>query len=137
MKKIPKIIVCLLLIVLALSFTACTQKAATEQEVRTVELDGLKYSIINTLDGDTVTDTYAKVTGYVGAAENVTIPATVEDIKVLTIGGLAFYSKSVKSITLPEGVTTIENFAFGYSDIISVDIPSTVTRIGDYAFIHC
>lgn len=137
MKKIPKIILCLLLIVLAFSFTACNDMEVTEQELRAVEKDGFSYSIIEALEQGKVVDTYAKLTKYTGTGENITIPATIESIKVLKISSLAFYSSSIKSVTVPEGVTAIENFAFGYSDIISVDIPSTIKSIGDYAFINC
>ncbi len=137
MKKSPKIILCLLLIALAFSFTACNKTAVTEQEARTVEKDGFSYSIIETLEEGKVVDTYAKVTKYTGSAENITIPDTVDNIKVLKISGLAFYSSDIRSVTIPEGVTAIENFAFGYSDIITVFIPSTIKSIGDYAFINC
>jgi hypothetical protein len=137
MKKTSKIIICLLLIALAFTVTSCTQTAATEQEVRTFNKDGFQYSIIEVLEGEKVVDTYAKMTKYLGAAENVTIPDKVDSIKVTTISSLAFYSSKIKSVTIPEGVTVIETFAFGYSDIISVDIPSTIKSIGDYAFINC
>ena len=48
------------------------------------------------------------------------------------------YCSSLKSISLPQGVTSIGRSAFwGCSGLTSVDIPNSVTSIGDYAFYGC
>ena len=46
--------------------------------------------------------------------------------------------RSVKSVIIPEGVTTISENAFRLCEnLVSIDIPDSVTTIGDFAFIHC
>lgn len=46
--------------------------------------------------------------------------------------------KSLKSFTIPDGVTSIDNEAFkGCSSLTSIKIPDSVTSIGDSAFADC
>ncbi len=54
------------------------------------------------------------------------------------IGNAMFISCNLKSIKLPNSVTSIGNGAFyGCSGLTSIDIPNSVTRIDDYAFYGC
>ena len=43
----------------------------------------------------------------------------------------------MKSITIPDSVTSIGNYAFSYTDLKSITIPDRVTSIGNYAFAYC
>ena len=56
-----------------------------------------------------------------------------------SIGEGAFRScTTLKSIVLPEGVTTIEKDAFfDCSKLSTVTLPASLTAIGDYAFDGC
>lgn len=57
---------------------------------------------------------------------------------VTIIGSEVFEKTDVKSVTLPEGVTTIEYSAFYYADELkSIIIPASVLVIDDYAFYYC
>ena len=109
--------------------------AETANEFTTA--DGLKYSIT---DAEQKT---VSVSGYIGAATELVIPAEVthEDktYKVTAIGYSAFWNNStLTSITIPEGVTRIEAFAFdSCTSLKSVTIPEGVTYIGDLAFNSC
>lgn len=48
------------------------------------------------------------------------------------------YDKSVKSITIPDGITGIGDYAFkDCSSLQSVDFPNSVTEIGNWAFFGC
>ena len=61
------------------------------------------------------------------------IPGTV-----IYIGSLAFSDSGLKSITIPEGITTIGFGMFAYcSRLASVTLPSSVTSIEAKAFDHC
>ena len=53
--------------------------------------------------------------------------------------GHTFYEcKKLKSVTLPEGLTTIKQEVFRHcSSLTSIEIPDTVTYIGNYAFQGC
>jgi hypothetical protein len=59
--------------------------------------------------------------------------------QVTEIGADAFYyCISLRSITIPEGVTALTGAAFGYCiSLESVEVPSTVTEIGDDCFYSC
>ena len=58
--------------------------------------------------------------------ESYDIPSTV-----VTIGYCSFYWSNLKSVTIPNGVTTIEYGAFRYcSGLESIDIPNSVEVIG-------
>ena len=82
---------------------------------------------------------YASVTGYNGNADNVVIPKTYRGIPVKIIKDHAFrYQTRLKSITLPDSVTSIGNSAFyGCSGLTSITIPDRVTSIGEGAFSGC
>ncbi len=46
--------------------------------------------------------------------------------------------RNLKSVDLPEGLTTIGDYAFqGCSRLASIDLPDSLTTIGDYAFREC
>lgn len=49
---------------------------------------------------------------------------------------ILFTSSSLKSVKIPEGVTTIASYCFyGASSLTSISLPQSVTSIGSYAFI--
>ena len=82
---------------------------------------------------------YASVTGYNGNADNVVIPKTYRGIPVKEIKDYAFrYQTRLKSITLPDCVTSIGNSAFyGCSGLTSITIPDRVMSIDNEAFSGC
>ncbi len=77
------------------------------------------------------------ITGYTGSGGAVTIPATINSLPVVSIGGGAFENSSVTSVTIPGTVTSIGTNAFLFSTLNSVNIPNGVTFIGDSAFGAC
>ena len=104
---------------------------------------------------------HAIVQSYTGSDTAVTVPATLGGYPVGVIGGYAFQSDTITSITLPETVTGFRNSAFygctaltrvnipegtktisghmfrGCTSLTRVDLPSTITSIGDLAFYQC
>ena len=58
---------------------------------------------------------------------------------VTSIGNSAFYGcSSLSTITIPDGVTSIGDSAFNLClSLSSITIPDSVTSIGDYAFLGC
>ena len=69
----------------------------------------------------------------------ISIPATLNGVKVTRIGGTAFrYCKELMSVTIPEGVTHIDNHAFNHCyGLKSVTLPSSLKYIGWAAFGKC
>ena len=73
---------------------------------------------------------------------DVVIPETVNyegvDYPVTSIDTYTFYQCNVKSVVLPNSITTIGNGAFsGCSSLVSVTIPENLTSINDYVFRDC
>jgi BspA type Leucine rich repeat region (6 copies) len=83
-------------------------------------------------NNDTIT-----ITGYTGVGGDVTIPGTVNDLPVISIGYRAFYRcTKLTSIAIPNTVTSIGGAAFlGCTNLTSVRIPDSVT--GSDAFSSC
>ena len=69
----------------------------------------------------------------------VQIPSTIEELPVKSIGEFAFSgSRSLESITIPEGVTSIGLRAFFFCNkLTAITIPDSVTTIQDMAFFGC
>ncbi len=88
----------------------------------------------------TADDAYFLI-GYKGSETNLTLPESIklasgETIDTYGIGDYAFYNNAnLKSITLPEDLTSIGNYAFqGCTALTTVTIPASVKSIGNYAF---
>jgi len=99
----------------------------------------------------------AKITGYTGGGETVTIPDTVKidgagtGYPVTSIGAAFKNNSTIKSITIPSGVTGIQNEAFygctalnrisitgeTVSPLGTYTLPSGLYWIGNYAFQGC
>lgn len=85
-----------------------------------------------------------RISAYKGEDEKVIVPATIKGVQVTEIGNgkACFFSeslcKTVKSITLPEGIKTIGKRAFcGCKALEEVDLPEGLERIGLTAFSDC
>lgn len=87
----------------------------------------------------TVANSQVEITGYVGEAEEVGIPAKIQGYPVTKIGSSAFYNcSSVVRVSIPDSVKTIGNSAFLYcSSLEEVTIPDSVTSIENSAFSCC
>lgn len=53
------------------------------------------------------------------------------------IGDSAFMDSKIDSVVLPLGLTTIEGWAFQGSSIKSIDLPDTITSLGELSFRFC
>lgn len=89
---------------------------------------GLYYNII---DDETCT-----VTGIGTCIDaDIVIPKTHSGLPVTAIGVSAFeHCDRIRSVVIPDSVTTIESFAFAYTNIEKVYIPNSVTTVGQGAF---
>ncbi|MDD6270183.1 MAG: leucine-rich repeat domain-containing protein [Oscillospiraceae bacterium] len=79
------------------------------------------------------------VSGYTGSEANVTVPDTIDGLKVTAIGDHAFEANwDLETITLPEGITYIGESAFmDCGSLKSVNVPETTVTIRRAAFAGC
>lgn len=79
------------------------------------------------------------ITGYDGRADELEIPALIEEKPIMTIGKKAFLScKSLLKVTLPETIEVMEEWAFAYcSSLQSVVLPKKKIEFGKGVFFHC
>ena len=90
----------------------------------TVIHDAAIYEVIRI--GDYAFDSHRTITV-------INLPNTIK-----SIGNRAFYSSTLKEITIPNSVTDIEEFAFtSCTKLTSITIPESVTSIGDCSFLGC
>lgn len=91
--------------------------------------DEYKYKIEN--NGVTITE-------YIGNASELTIPDTIDGVKVKKIGTNAFWgNQTLKRVILSEYCEVIETCAFMYSGIYKIVIPDSATDISSAAFNDC
>src|SRR5665213_1534796 len=79
------------------------------------------------------------ITQYTGSGGDVTIPDTINGLKVTTVGSTAFFQvSSLTSVTFGTNVTTIaDNAIFQCPSLASVTIPASVTNIGKGPMLDC
>ncbi len=79
------------------------------------------------------------IIGYLSNDSHVSIPETINGIKVIAIGENAFSDNTnLQGITIPDTVTSIGSYAFaGCTKLESVYLPDSVTDISDGAFAGC
>lgn len=83
------------------------------------------------------------ITKYKGCAKNVVIPATIQGLPVVEVGGFdgvfdEFKDGTVKTVVIPEGVQFISSYGFlSLENIGAVVFPSSLKVIGEGAFKDC
>ena len=80
----------------------------------------------------------ATITGYIGAGDAVTIPATIDGYQVVAIGDNAFQNNdNISSVTFgaPSAIASFGNYSFDHCSVLtSFTMPDSVVNIWDYAF---
>ena len=109
----------------------CTRCGATRTEtIPMVSTKGFTYKVLS--NGN------AQITDYNGTESNITIPSTVDNHKVTSIGEYAFVNSKIISVVIPSSVTSIGDWSFYCcAKLTSVIIPNGVTHIGEGAFCDC
>ncbi len=126
----------ILAIIIAILFSwfgscAANIDPSATQPTEVYQQEGLQYTLVQNGYEVSSVGTYKK-------EKNIVIPSTYNGLPVTSIGDYAFYSCSLTSVTIPEGVTRIGNSAFeACHSLTSVTIPEGVTKIGNSAFDGC
>lgn len=134
MKK--KILFCLAVCLLPLSFASCSGNNSSEHYTITEGTDGIQYELNESKDGYIVTDSLTIET-------DIIIPELYNNLPVREIGPAAFRYATLDSITLPRSLRKIDDEAFlglvdaGSGLLTSIIIPDGVEEIGDKAFYYC
>ncbi len=124
MKVKNKILILAIVLILGLLFVQT--KTLANEEIK--NNSDYEYSIM----GDKV-----KLIKYIGKAENVVIPSEIDGLPVISIGEAFRWCYTVKSIKIPNTITSIDDSAFQSCSFESVEIPNSVTSIGNNAFSWC
>lgn len=69
-------------------------------------------------------------------AMDIIIPGVYQGKKVVGVKDEAFRESNIRSVVIPDSVTSIGNYAFrDCSSLTSITLPNSVTSIGKYAFV--
>ncbi len=113
--------------------SATTSKTNTTTS-RTTSDGVFSYSKISVNDAEPT----ISITGVLKPADSITLPSEIEGLPVTAISSSAFSGTSIKSITIPEGVTSIGASAFFHCEnLTNVSLPSTLKYINYGAFKAC
>lgn len=98
-----------------------------------------EYSICNHSDTGYNTKDTCIITKYNGSAETVTIPSTINGIKVGVIGDNAFKGNTkIKKVILPDTVIDLQSYAFANcTNLESINTPDSLRVIRSSAFENC
>ncbi len=135
-KKMAALILATMLAVSSSSAMAVTVLAEEDTEVAYSSSDTESWS---EYDYQILDDGTIEIIYYYGCDEVIIIPSEIDGRKVTGIKGFNLSNKeNIKSITIPDGVTSIGDSAF--SDcrrLTDITIPDSVTSIGCEAFYNC
>lgn len=111
MRKLTKAVSVLLSVVMLMSIVLCAPFTVSAAEVDNESVSAtscdFSYSVISKEEKT------CEIAKYNGSASELSIPSQIDGYTVTSIGSYAFeYCTSLKSITIPNSVTTIEQEAF-------------------------
>ena len=117
-----------------LDTTSLQMTFGEEYTLPSPELNDEAYAFDSWYNGDTKID----ITGTWTTDEDATLTAKYTPTYSIEDGVITILVKSIKTLTIPSGVTTIPERAFeGCTNLTSVVIPTSVTSIGYGAFSGC
>ncbi len=98
-----------------------------------------EYSIVTTSDTPYNTNGTCIIKKYTGTAETVTIPSTINGIKVGVIGDNAFKGNTkIKKVILPDTIIDLQSSAFcGCTNLETINTPDSLKVIRSYCFENC
>ena len=139
MRKTKKFAAILLsALILSSSFSALPVSAATVgNDTAVVSSD--ESLISGDYEYSVLADSTVEITRYFGSDSDVTIPNTIDDKKVTSIGSETFHGCiSLTSVIMPDSITSIGDLAFSECiSLVNIAIHDSVMSIGFRAFGDC
>ena len=139
MEKSKKMAALILATMLAVSSSAAMAVTVSAEEDTAVAYSSSDTESWSEYDYQILDDGTIEIIYYYGCDEVIIIPSEIDGRKVTGIQRFAFSSNEyLKSITIPDGVTSIGDSAFSdCRSLTDITIPDSVTSIGDSAFSGC
>lgn len=89
--------------------------------------------IYEVMPDNTVTICY-----YVGNSADVTVPGSIDELPVKTIGDYAFCSSKVRTVNISNGIEYLGDYVFAYcNDLVSATFPASYKSAGQGVFRSC
>ena len=139
MEKSKKMAALILATMLAVSSSAAMAVTVSAEEDTAVAYSSSDTESWSEYDYQILDDGTIEIIYYYGCDEVIIIPSEIDGRKVTGIKGFNLSNKeNIKSITIPDGVTSIGDSAFsGCRSLTDITIPDSVTSIGCEAFYNC
>ena len=139
MGKSKKMAALILATMLAVSSSAAMAVTVSAEEDTAVAYSSSDTESWNEYDYQILDDGTIEIIYYYGCDEVIIIPSEIDGRKVTGIKGFNLSNKeNIKSITIPDGVTSIGDSAFSdCRSLTDITIPDSVTSIGCEAFYNC
>ena len=139
MEKSKKMAALILAAMLAVSSSAAMAVTVSAEEDTAVAYSSSDTESWSEYDYQILDDGTIEIIYYYGCDEVIIIPSEIDGRKVTGIKGFNLSNKeNIKSITIPDGVTSIGDSAFsGCRSLTDITIPDSVTSIGCEAFYNC
>ena len=139
MEKSKKMAALILATMLAVSSSSAMAVTVLAEEDTAVAYSSSDTESWSEYDYQILDDGTIEIIYYYGCDEVIIIPSEIDGRKVTGIKGFNLSNKeNIKSITIPDGVTSIGDSAFsGCRSLTDITIPDSVTSIGCEAFYNC
>ena len=139
MEKSKKMAALILAAMLAVSSSAAMAVTVSAEEDTAVAYSSSDTESWSEYDYQILDDGTIEIIYYYGCDEVIIIPSEIDGRKVTGIKGFNLSNKeNIKSITIPDGVTSIGDSAFSWCrSLTDITIPDSVTSIGCEAFYNC
>ena len=139
MEKSKKMAALILATMLAVSSSAAMAVTVSAEEGTAVAYSSSDTESWSEYDYQILDDGTIEIIYYYGCDEVIIIPSEIDGRKVTGIQRFAFsINNYLKSITIPDGVTSIGDSAFSdCRSLTDITIPDSVTSIGCEAFYNC
>ncbi len=147
-KLLKRLLAVLMLLALMLSLCACGNDFDLKEFIKKYMTDeglvsrdpGYIETLENELYQYEVYEDHVMLTGYIGEANEVILPSSIDGLPVTVIGSLCFYNgnSEVTNVTIPSSVKRLDDSAFYLCNKLEMlVVPETVERIGERCFGWC